>query len=245
MALETTISFSEPASDHSFVLRCVPAPNDAQVAHCNVELEPHAPYALQRDPFSNTIVVGSIEEPHDSFTYRTTGSATVDLSRRVARPAHPMHRYESPLTHMSDELDEFLKDCDIRFGTSPLAACERLMHAVYDAMDYRPGSTNVRTTAAEAFAQRAGVCQDLTHILIALIRACGIPARYATGLTVGEGATHAWVQAHLDGLWTGFDPTRGRSATASSTCSPTSAFGAARRPRCASRSCRPTGKSRF
>lgn len=208
-SFQTTVSFSEPVSDHSFVLRCVPATNDAQVApHCTVDLAPRTSYALQRDPFSNTLVVGCIEEPHDSFTYGTSGKATVDFSRRVTRPAHPMYRFPSPLAKMSEELDEFLGSCNLRFGTSPRTACELLMHAVHDAMAYEPGTTNVRTTAAEAFAQRSGVCQDYAHILIALLRACGIPARYATGLTIGEGATHAWVQAHLDGLWVGLDPTR-------------------------------------
>ncbi|MGM9675601.1 MAG: transglutaminase family protein [Bacteroidaceae bacterium] len=55
-----------------------------------------------------------------------------------------------------------------------------------------------------------GVCQDYAHLLVAACRASGIRARYVNGLTVGEGATHAWVEAYEDGQWIGLDPTAGR-----------------------------------
>jgi len=80
--------------------------------------------------------------------------------------------------------------------------------------------TQTVTTAAESFALRRGVCQDLTHIFIAAARQLGIPARYigghfyrADGVTVQE-AGHAWVEAHVENLgWVGFDPTNGISTT--------------------------------
>ena len=40
----------------------------------------------------------------------------------------------------------------------------------------------------------------------------GIPARYVSGLPVGEGASHAWAEVWADGLWYGLDPTRGCAA---------------------------------
>ena len=36
-------------------------------------------------------------------------------------------------------------------------------------------------SAAEAFADRAGVCRDYAHLAIAFCRAMNIPARYCTG----------------------------------------------------------------
>ena len=38
----------------------------------------------------------------------------------------------------------------------------------------------------------------------------GLSARYVNGLPEGEGASHAWCEVWLDGVWTGIDPTRGR-----------------------------------
>jgi transglutaminase-like putative cysteine protease len=61
------------------------------------------------------------------------------------------------------------------------------------------------------------VCQDYTHIMIALVRELGIPCRYVSGYlyhrrddtsSSAPDATHAWVEALLPGLgWVGFDPT--------------------------------------
>ncbi len=54
-----------------------------------------------------------------------------------------------------------------------------------------------------------GVRQDYAHILIALLRLDGIPARYIAGMLIGEGATHAWCEAYCEGYWMGLDPTHG------------------------------------
>ena len=64
-------------------------------------------------------------------------------------------------------------------------------------MRYAHGVTGVKTTAAEAFALRQGVCQDYAHVMLALCRACGLPARYVSGHLLGEGGTHAWVEVLL------------------------------------------------
>ena len=77
-------------------------------------------------------------------------------------------------------------------------------------MTYLPGVTSVRTTAAEAFSAGQGVCQDFAHVYLALARKAGLAARYVNGLPEGEGASHAWCEVWLDGIWTGIDPTRGR-----------------------------------
>jgi transglutaminase-like putative cysteine protease len=93
-----------------------------------------------------------------------------------------------------------------------LDRAHRLASAVSDAVAYSPGTTAQSTTAAEALALGEGVCQDMAHVLIALARAAGLPARYVTGyLLVGEEpeaeAAHAWAEVHVDGLgWVGFDP---------------------------------------
>ena len=87
-------------------------------------------------------------------------------------------------------------------------------------MTFDTDPTHAATTAAEAFALRRGVCQDLTHIFIAAARHLGIPARYvgghfyrADGVTAQE-AGHAWAEAYVENLgWVGFDPTNGISTT--------------------------------
>jgi transglutaminase-like putative cysteine protease len=65
---------------------------------------------------------------------------------------------------------------------------------VYRWMTYTFDRTGVDTTATQALAARHGVCQDYAHLMLALCRLLGIPARYVSGYLVGEGGTHAWVE---------------------------------------------------
>ena len=83
-------------------------------------------------------------------------------------------------------------------------------------------ATLVDTPPTEAFAQRKGVCQDFAQIMIAGLRAAGLPAAYASGYIrtlpppgqarmVGADATHAWVLLWCGPYhgWVGLDPTNG------------------------------------
>ena len=69
------------------------------------------------------------------------------------------------------------------------------------------------TTAEQAWQIGAGVCQDYAHILIALCQMEGIPARYVTGMLIGEGASHAWVEVFAGDRWYPLDPTNDCTVT--------------------------------
>ena len=79
-------------------------------------------------------------------------------------------------------------------GDDPYALAERINDFVAQRMRYVSGTTSVLTTAAEAYAQATGVCQDYAHVMLALARACGLAARYVSGHLIGEGGTHAWIE---------------------------------------------------
>lgn len=95
----------------------------------------------------------------------------------------------------------------------PLALAHGLAAAVAGAIAYAPGTTHARTTAAEALALGAGVCQDHAHALIACARTRGLPGRYVSGYLFADAdgapheAAHAWAELWVEGLgWVGFDP---------------------------------------
>nr|WP_206377474.1 transglutaminase family protein [Sphingobium sp. TB-6] len=94
----------------------------------------------------------------------------------------------------------------------PLARLHALSAAVSDAVAYRAGVTTASTTAAEAFALGAGVCQDHAQVFIAGARVLGIPARYVSGYLLADDGdvlheTHGWAEALVPELgWVGFDP---------------------------------------
>ncbi len=87
-------------------------------------------------------------------------------------------------------------------------------------LQYQSGSTGPNSTAADVFQSRMGVCRDYAHLGIALCRALGIPARYASVYAVALSPQdfHAIFQAYLfgpdGGAWYSFDPTRMSSVDA-------------------------------
>ena len=99
---------------------------------------------------------------------------------------------------------------EVRAATADDVEFAEVACAVVQAgIEYGFGATSVETTAAEAWAIGRGVCQDSAHVLLAICRAAGVPARYVSGHLLGQlGGSHAWVEVLVpDG------GRRGRSAS--------------------------------
>jgi transglutaminase-like putative cysteine protease len=90
---------------------------------------------------------------------------------------------------------------------------------------YKPGVTDISTPLATVVKQRVGVCQDFAHLMLAILRTIGLPARYVSGYIehfdptktdarlIGAAASHAWVEVFLPGgEWYGLDPTNNQPA---------------------------------
>ncbi|MES2942557.1 MAG: transglutaminase family protein, partial [Pseudomonadota bacterium] len=87
-------------------------------------------------------------------------------------------------------------------GKADLQALLSLSAGVASMVSYQKNSTNVTTTALEAFKAGAGVCQDQAHVMVAICRSLGYPARYVSGYFYAANepdlASHAWVDVCLD-----------------------------------------------
>jgi transglutaminase-like putative cysteine protease len=102
----------------------------------------------------------------------------------------------------------------------PLGRLHALLNTLHEEVTFDAGKTDVATSAAEAYALKHGVCQDLSHIFIAAARHMGAPARYVSGHLarddgqVEQEAAHAWVEAYVEELgWVGFDAANGLCPT--------------------------------
>ena len=99
--------------------------------------------------------------------------------------------------------------CKVRDIDAQLAILKSLAKDLLDKMPYTKSVTHVGTTAEQAFAMAAGVCQDHTHVFLALLRDKGIAARYVSGYIYGSDqahmASHAWAEVWLAGNWYTFD----------------------------------------
>jgi len=117
----------------------------------------------------------------------------------------------------------FMAELDASRNRPPLATLQALNGDIYTSFQYAPQSTRVDSPIDEAITERKGVCQDLAHIMIAIVRQLGIPCRYVSGYLYhrrqdhdrsAEDATHAWLEAYLPDVgWIGFDPTNNLMAT--------------------------------
>jgi transglutaminase-like putative cysteine protease len=85
---------------------------------------------------------------------------------------------------------------------------------------FKAGVTTISTPVSQVLAGRAGVCQDFSHLMIAGLRALGLPARYCSGYVrtrpppgqkrrQGADQSHAWVGCWLGPRfgWVDLDPT--------------------------------------
>ncbi len=70
-------------------------------------------------------------------------------------------------------------------------------------MRYVPGVSTSDTTAVDTFVRREGICRDYAHLLIAFVRAAGIPARIASVYALGVKPQdfHAVAEVFLGGEW--------------------------------------------
>lgn len=209
---DTRLEFSSAVTRHDFLLRCIPAGTPEQrVLSYTLSIRPDwAVTSIGADAFGNRFCSGRIENEHDELRYTLQGTAYRDDTMRREELPPPFYLYPSPLTQPTEALHDFF--ASVAPGSGPLETAELLSTAVHERFSYTPGATAISTTAGEAFALSKGVCQDYAHVLIALCRMAGIPARYVSGLPVGEGASHAWAEVWAEGLWHGVDPTRGCAA---------------------------------
>jgi len=106
-------------------------------------------------------------------------------------------------------------------GGSRLDGLVHLTERLFQDFVYDAKATVIATPVEEFFRLRRGVCQDFSHLMLAVIRSLGIPARYVSGYlntqpppgkpkVFGADASHAWVSAWDPGLgWVDLDPTNG------------------------------------
>ncbi len=197
------------------------------VLHARLDVSPKPWTSGYRDYFGTEVIAFEVVDPHDAMTVVATSTVRVD--RRPPRPATtPWEEYAERA--VADRWTEYLTLPELVAPPPDLAervralaasaglpgdAAREVCRLISAEIDFLPGSTDVGTPAAEAWAQRAGVCQDMVHLAIGGLRSLGIPARYVSGYVhpvaepvVGEtveGDSRAWLEWWDDG-WQAFDP---------------------------------------
>ena len=216
---ETRYGYARAARFIVQSLRLTPRSTEGQqVRDWRIETDVDTRLRRSEDAFGNIVHTLYTERPTDSLMVRVTGEvATVNtggvLKGTPERLSPLVFLRSTPLTLADADMRAFA--AGIGEGQT-LDRLHRLMGAIHESVAFMVGSTTVDHTAAEAFAQKQGVCQDHAQIFIACARRMGIPARYVSGHlhrsdgVINQDAAHAWAEGWVEDLgWIGFDPANG------------------------------------
>jgi transglutaminase-like putative cysteine protease len=142
------------------------------------------------------------------------------LQGTVERFPPSLYLRDTALTSADSNIAAFAAACRDASGDDTLRVLHLMLERLNEKMAFDADPTHAATTAAEAFALKRGVCQDITHVFIAATRILGIPARYVGGYFLrGDGiaeqeAGHAWAEACVPELgWVAFDAANGICGT--------------------------------
>ncbi|MGV8894871.1 MAG: transglutaminase family protein [Rhodoglobus sp.] len=211
--------------------RMLPVSSDGQlVLYSNLEILPMSSSHGYVDYWGSRVSSFEILTPHKELSLTATSLVEVrprphlqgglgwdDLATAADRLTETVEQLkQTRRTEPPADVVEMAREIAGRH-TDTCAAALEISTAIGDAVDYMQGVTAVTSTAAEAWAVRKGVCQDIAHLALGAMRSVGIPARYVSGYlhpkpdaAIGEtiaGESHAWVEWFCGGQWRGFDPT--------------------------------------
>jgi transglutaminase-like putative cysteine protease len=221
----TSYQYATPTHGVIQTLRLTPRNHDGQfVADWRIDVSEDCRLDVHEDAFGTITHTFSADGPFGELRVHVEGEVDVQDTAGIVRGA--VERFPPSLFLRATSLttaDEAIVDFarTARTGDT-LATLHALLANVHGGMTFDTDPTNSGTTAAEAFALKRGVCQDLTHVFIAAARHLDIAARYVGGYfrrsdgVVDQEAGHAWAEAHVPGVgWVAFDPANGICATES------------------------------
>ncbi len=231
----TRFRYSEPVRQSVMEVMMQPrSEGDQTVRQFELSTDPRARIFARRDFLGNIVHHFDIPGQHNSLSIIAEALVEVDAPARLpaalemsdwkvldemiqvgdywdylmpskfSRPTVALHKFK-------DEINL------VRATTDPLTTLRELNEKMFQSFDYVPQFTRSDSPIDMALDARKGVCQDFSHIMIALLREIGIPTRYVSGYLFHRtgshdrsvvDATHAWIEAFLPHLgWIGLDPT--------------------------------------
>ena len=186
--------------------------------------EPRDDYHRDRtDFFGNHWRLYAFEKPHNRL--EILSHQWVDVHRGTTLGDGVYSGWEpflqpSPFVRWTPAIAEYGRR-SFPHGRSLAEGLIDLTQRLFDDFYYDIKATEIGTPVEEFFEKGRGVCQDFAHLMTAILRSLGIPARYVSGYlntqpppgkekVFGADASHAWVSAYDSALgWIDLDPTNG------------------------------------
>ncbi|MEM4633708.1 MAG: transglutaminase-like domain-containing protein [Candidatus Anstonellaceae archaeon] len=169
------------------------------------------------DQYGNSFISIKASNPPNPFLY--SSQIVVEAYARSyanlssANQALPNLRVFLSPTSRTQSSDPILREVAfsiIENATTDFEKVARLAIFVHNYINYSESLVGEEKDALWVLQNKKGVCAEYATLFVAMARAVGIPARYATGYVYSEKYEswlgHAWAEVHL-GEWIPVDPT--------------------------------------
>ena len=223
---ETRVEYPSPVTETFTELRMEPS-SDAHQSCRSFHLRINPPVETHRyqDGFGNRVHHINILPAHQAVTILSasvveTHSRGVDLTSCPAM--YPLEEDALPLEAIAfssfhgpvrptELLKPTLAALAPRLGQNLGELVATVARYIKTKFEYAPAVTAASSPIDDVLRHGKGVCQDFAHLMIAVLRTFGLPARYVSGYIHRPGQesqSHAWVEIWLPSLnWVGVDPT--------------------------------------
>ncbi|QDK97625.1 transglutaminase family protein [Acinetobacter tandoii] len=206
---QTHYQYTEQACNSIQYIKMTPFNNTHQKVHY-WDVSVPGERCVKKDAFKNIWITSSQRFAYEQMTIMAQGIIELSPKPFALNMTDHLNPYlflqPTPTTLCNAEMKEFAHRLVPEINRHNLM---KLSEAILQHIPYLPNQTSVKTSAIDAFQDRQGVCQDHTHVFIAMCKALGLPARYVSGYlfvpNTSHLASHAWAEVFLDNTWYCFD----------------------------------------
>lgn len=216
---ETLFEYNAPVSESYLEFRLSPATDSCQrVLQHRCHVSPSRAVRHHLDYLGNTVTTFNILHIHERIQVTFESLVETFTGARRVGSLSGLTRFDSlkpsARTAWTPEFLEYVKRFEHLRGGLPVQTVEEVRNTVHEGFRYDTEATHSGSTINDLLGAGAGVCQDFSHLMIAVCRWLDVPARYVSGYVLtdsaatGSAASHAWVE-YFDGDegWWGVDPT--------------------------------------
>lgn len=173
------------------------------------------PYTTKTDTDGNPILEFTFTPHTAQEVIRLNALVRVDAEGAAELSGSGLTRYLSESPYVSIDPDLLARTIEVTDGANTtLEKAVLLTEWVHNYVTYDgPGYGASVQTARWVYTNKVGTCDEFAHLLLAMLRGAGIPARFVAGIVyTGEvWGLHAWVEASIDNRWVPLDPTYGEA----------------------------------
>lgn len=223
---ETRLLYTVPVKESLTEVRMEPVSDaDQSCRSFHLAVSPHAKPARYQDGFGNRVHHFNLLGAHEEV--RILAASVVETHPRAqslseSRALWPLGPEQGSLelldflplrgpVRATPRLAPLLADLRPRTGMRVADLLLQVADYINGHFQYAPRVTLASSPIDDVLAQGKGVCQDFTHLMLAILRSFDVPARYVSGYIHREGKesqSHAWCEGWLPDLgWFGIDPT--------------------------------------